>query len=267
MGRQAGRTDGRRHTAASKMRLSSRLVCRQIHRSSPACARRLRLLGEAPAHVLWPDRACVTIATLPGLGARTPQIPARAHALTRRRPSRPVELIAGDPVRRRRSCSATTPRTRCRRNTACWACRRSELDRHIAYDIGAAAVTRDAGAARLGAPARAEHLLAPADRPESGRGRPDAGHEALGRRHRARQRQRRRGRGRSAAWLASTRPMTGPWATAARGRARDGQAARHRVDPFLHAVLEGRPAPLARRPCCGTADPRLPPAAARRARG
>ena len=50
------------------------------------------------------------------------------------------------------SCCATMPATPCRPDTARWACRPSSSQRHIAYDIGAASVTR-ALAEALGAPA------------------------------------------------------------------------------------------------------------------
>ena len=50
------------------------------------------------------------------------------------------------------SCCATTPATPSRPATARWGCRRTQLERHIAYDIGAA--PGDAAlAAALGAPA------------------------------------------------------------------------------------------------------------------
>ena len=49
-------------------------------------------------------------------------------------------------------CSATMPRTTCRRPTAGWAFLRIEFERHIAYDIGARRAT-EAMAEALGAPA------------------------------------------------------------------------------------------------------------------
>ena len=60
----------------------------------------------------------------------------------------------GSRAARRRGArsSATTPPTPCRRATGRSACRAAALERHIAYDIGAAALTR-ALARRLDAPA------------------------------------------------------------------------------------------------------------------
>jgi predicted N-formylglutamate amidohydrolase len=63
----------------------------------------------------------------------------------------------------------------------------SELERHIAYDIGVEAVTA-ALAARLDLPAVLSCFLAAADRPEPGRAGPDPDHAAVGRGGGARQR-------------------------------------------------------------------------------
>ncbi len=132
----------------------------------------------------------------------------------------------------------------------------SEFDRHIAYDIGAEAVTR-----RLAALTRraggAGRLLAAADRPQSRRGRPDADPPAL-RRHRRAGELPDGGRGaRKAARPASTGPTTTPSrAMIASVACGVRQCAVHLLGPFLHAGDAGFRAALAGRRAVGPRRPR-----------
>ena len=137
----------------------------------------------------------------------------------------------------------------------------AQLKRHIAYDIGAAAVTRHRGAA-LGVPGGADALFAPADRSQSRRRRSDADHAALGRRRRPRQSPSRRGRARPA-----RRPLLRALSRAVDAVldrcVADRRAAGAALDPQLHRELEGRAAALARRHAVGR-DAASGAAAARR---
>ena len=83
------------------------------------------------------------------------------------------------------------PPTRCRRITARWGSTPALFATHIAYDIGAATVTR-ALAAAYGAPAVLGALVAAADRSQSRRRRSHPGDETVGRQHHSRQPRRRR---------------------------------------------------------------------------
>ena len=137
----------------------------------------------------------------------------------------------------------------------------AQLERHIAYDIGAAAgdatPRRRAGRARA-----ADPLLPPADRPEPRRRRPHPHHAPLRRRGDPRQPPPRRGRAR-AARPPLLRALSPRHRWRHRPVPRQRRAASAAVDPLLHRELEGDAAALARGRALGP-GPALRQAPARR---
>ena len=124
-----------------------------------------------------------------------------------------------------------------------------QLRRHIAYDIGAAEVTREI-AATPGHPRHPDALLATADRSQPRRRRPDPHHAPVGRGHRARQPAAGRGRARAAhpPLLRAVSPGGRPDHRPLPGGRRAAHAALHAL---LHGELEGDAQALARRRAVG----------------